>query len=96
LNFPSKVPEEVMTFARKIFEEFNVPFISLDIGFDGSKCFLFEFQFVLFGQYAVEQSQWHFVFNGKWNQIKERTTPEKEFVLSIHNYIQKAGKINVT
>jgi len=90
LSFPQETPEQVLSYAKQVFERFAVPFISIDIGYDGSTCHLFEFQFVLFGQYAVEHSPWHFVWDkGKWNRIVARTTAEKELVQAVHNYIKK-------
>jgi glutathione synthase/RimK-type ligase-like ATP-grasp enzyme len=90
LSFPSEVPEEVLSFARQIFESFDIPFISMDVGFDGSTCYLFEFQFVFFGQYAVERSQWHFFRDKeKWNRMETTSIAEEEMVQSVHAYIKK-------
>jgi len=62
----------------------------MDIGYDGQQCYLFEFQFVLFGQYAVEKSPGYFHWNkDRWNFVEKRSIVEEEFVLSTHSYIQK-------
>lgn len=89
LQFPDNVPDIVLNYAKIIFKKFNVPFISIDIGYNGKECFLFEFQFISFGQYAVDKSPWHFIFeNNKWILIKENTNAEREFVSSIDAYIK--------
>jgi len=90
LSFPKEVPQKVLSCAKQIFESFDVPFISMDIGYDGNTCYLFEFQFVLFGQYAVERSQWHFVFDdSRWNRKETSSIVEEEMLQSVHAYIQK-------
>ena len=90
LSFPKNVPREVLLYARQVFENFQVPFISIDVGYDEKHCYLFEFQFVLFGQYAVEKSPWYFRWNeNEWNRVEKRSVVEDELVLSTHTYIQK-------
>lgn len=89
LQFPNNIPNIVLNYAKTIFEGFNVPFISIDIGYNEKECFLFEFQFISFGQYAVDKSPWHFKFiNNEWILNKEKTNAEKEFVSSVHAYIK--------
>lgn len=93
LSFPKDVPREVLTFAKQIFENFDVPFVSLDIGYDGKTCYLFEFQFVLFGQYTVEHSAWYFFWNEtEWSRADKRSVVEDEFALAIHMHVQKKHK----
>ena len=90
LSFPKNVPQEVLSFAKQIFENFKVPFISIDVGHYRKMCYLLEFQFVLFGQYATEKSPWHFLWSeGTWNHVEKVCMVEDEFVLSVHAYIQK-------
>ena len=38
------MPKEVLNYAEKIYNDLNVPNLSLDIAFDGNECYLFEFQ----------------------------------------------------
>ncbi|MCR4285700.1 MAG: hypothetical protein NUW00_02265, partial [Candidatus Kaiserbacteria bacterium] len=93
LSFPKNVPQEVLSYARQVFETFKVPFISIDVGYDGQLCYLFEFQFVLFGQYVIEKSPRYFHWNeNRWNCVENRSVVEDELVLSTHSYIQKRNK----
>lgn len=90
LKFPKSVPDTVLNYAKMVFEGFRAPFISIDIGYNKKECFLFEFQFISFGQYAVDKSPWHFKFiNNEWVLNKENTTAEKEFVSSVDAYIKR-------
>lgn len=90
LSFPENVPQDVLSYAKRVFENFKVPLTSLDIGYDGETCYLFEFQFVPFGTYAVEKSPWYFYWNeNRWDRVEKRSVVEDEFVLSTHSYIQK-------
>ena len=92
LSFPEMVPGAVFNEARRVYSAFNVPYASLDIGFDGEKAYLLEFQFVQFGQYAVEKSPHRFRFSDKgWELIRGTTNAEDELVASVHAFIKKGG-----
>ncbi len=92
LSFPKEVPLQVLDFAHQNFSAFDVPFASIDVGFDGRDCYLFEFQFVMFGQYAVERSGWFFMKNENgWTRRDEKTSAENELVVAVHQYLQKKG-----
>lgn len=89
LSFPTEVPHQVLDFAQLAFCAFDAPYSSIDIGFDGQTCYLFEFQFVMFGQHAVEHSKWHFVKNGSgWKRVEEIVSAENELVSAVHEYVQ--------
>lgn len=94
LSFPKEVPLGVLDFAHQTFFAFDVPYASLDIGFDGKNCYLFEFQFVMFGQYAVERSGWFFTKNKNgWARRDEKTSAENELVSAVHQDIQRKGGV---
>lgn len=92
LSFPEVVPSAVLDEAKRIHAVFNVPYVSLDIGYDGTKTYLLEFQFVQFGQYAVEKSPHRFRWlNERWELTRGTTTAESEIAASVHAFIQKGG-----
>ena len=94
LSFPKEVPLQVLDFAHHTFSVFDVPYASFDIGFDGNSCYLFEFQFVMFGQFAVERSEWFFTKGKKgWTRRDEKTSVESELVTAVHQHIQKKGGV---
>jgi glutathione synthase/RimK-type ligase-like ATP-grasp enzyme len=88
-TFIDELPDEVLDFAEKVFIFFDVPFISIDVGYDGKKCYLFEFQFVEFGQRAIQRSSCYFQkLRNLWIRIEQKSNAESEFVNSIHKYIK--------
>lgn len=89
-TFIDELPDAVLDFAKSVFTYFDVPFISIDVGYDGKQCYLFEFQFVEFGQRAVQRSKCYFQKPGNaWVRVEQKSKAEIEFVNSIHEYIQK-------
>ncbi len=94
-TFIDKLPDSVLDFAKSVFTFFDVPFISIDVGYDGRRCYLFEFQFVEFGQRAVQRSNCYFrKSENTWVRIEQKSKAEIEFVNSIHRYIQEKGGEN--
>ena len=90
LSHPQILPEGMLDFAKKIFEHFDVPYISLDIAYDSKWLFLIEFQFLMFGTYTLEKSTFYFQqIEGKWVKVNGTSIVEKEFVLSVADYIKK-------
>ncbi|MBU4493285.1 MAG: hypothetical protein KKA61_02850 [Nanoarchaeota archaeon] len=90
LSFPESPPKELLDYAEKVFKYFNVPFISIDIAEAEGVYYLLEFQFLSFGQYALEKSKFYWnKKNGKWNKIEEMTVLEEQFAKSISKYINK-------
>ncbi len=88
--FVDTLPDAVLDFANQVYDSFDVPFISLDIGYDRNQCYLFEFQFVEFGQRAVQRSNHYFQKKESgWERISQQSKAEHEFVRSVHQYIQK-------
>jgi glutathione synthase/RimK-type ligase-like ATP-grasp enzyme len=92
-NF-STVPDDeipgLLDFCQKLTLELESPIIGMDIGFDGSKYHLFEFQCIHIGPFTLHNSQyWHEYVEGNWLKIKGKTSLEEEFCRSIHEYVQK-------
>lgn len=89
-NYDVELPEGLLNYAKKVFESFNVPYIALDIGVKGNRFFLFEFQFLSFGQYTLEKSSFHYHFKDeKWQKQFEKPDLEKEIATSVSEYIRK-------
>lgn len=91
LSFPVEVPVGLLDYAQKVFVFFKTPFISLDIGIYNGDFFLFEFQFVSFGQYALEKSSFYFKKNdfSHWEKIEEYSILEDDFVYAVDKYINQ-------
>jgi glutathione synthase/RimK-type ligase-like ATP-grasp enzyme len=90
--FPSLLPPGLLDYAADIFKAFDNPFLSLDVGYKDGKFYLFEFQFLCLGQYALEKSHWYFMKNNEgWKQVWENPDLEREFANSIGEYIHRRG-----
>jgi hypothetical protein len=90
LSYPKVLPDGLLEFAQKVFIYFNVPNISLDIAFNGKAFYVMEAQFLYFGTYTIEHSEFYFIKeNGQWRIIEDRSSLEKEYVRSIVQYLKK-------
>ncbi len=90
ITFNIKLPDGLLDFAKSVYEAFNVPFISLDIGYKDNTFFLFEFQFVCLGQYAIEKSTFFYsIKDSSWVITKEIPCVELEFVSSTVSFIKR-------
>lgn len=86
--FKKKLPSGMLAYAHSIKEFFDVPHISLDIGFDGNKFHLIEFQFLYFGTTTLEKAPFYFVKNDEtWDIIDEVSDLEEVYVSSIVDYL---------
>jgi glutathione synthase/RimK-type ligase-like ATP-grasp enzyme len=84
------LPEGLLDFSKKIFDGFDVPYIALDIGVKDKEFFVFEFQFLSFGQYTLEKSKFFYQLEeGGWEKINEEPDLEREITTSVTNYINK-------
>jgi len=57
-------PDGLLDYARSLLRQFDEPYLSLDICFDGSKFYLIECQGVHFGPYTLLNAPKHYVWNG--------------------------------
>lgn len=88
-SFPDNPPIKILDFAHEIFKKLKVPFASIDVAFKKNKPYLLEFQFVSFGQHALEKSDFYFSKeNGSWRKIKGKSILEQEFARSIDEHIK--------
>jgi hypothetical protein len=80
----------ILDYAQQVRTFFDVPWASLDIGFDGATCYLFEFQFLMFGTATIESSPSHFQkLAGTWHLSKEHLEVEEVFAESLAQYIPR-------
>lgn len=82
--FQKTIPEGMLDYALAVRKQFNVPFISLDLGFDGKLFHLIEFQFINFGTTTIEKAPFYFLSNNyTWEIVNEKSDLEKVYVDSI-------------
>lgn len=88
--FKRELPDGLLDFAVGIKDYFNVPNISLDIGYDGKNFHLIEFQFLHFGTTTIEKSKFHFIkTNSRWSCIDGESDLEETYVQSIVEFISE-------
>ncbi len=87
-NYDAPMPNGLLDFSKKVFEGFNVPYIAIDIGVKENDFFVFEFQFLSFGQYTLEKSNYFYSLKeNKWVKTEEKPDLEREIVVSLVDYI---------
>lgn len=83
-------PIHVCRYALEVFKKLNVPHVSLDIAWDGSRCHLIEFQAVSFGCLTMERSSWFFRPDGdEWRIVHETPVLENEYVRSMVQFLSR-------
>ena len=87
--YPKELPSGLLDYCNAVFNYFDVPFISLDIAYDGSNFYVLEMQFLYFGTYTIEKSEYYFrkSENG-WSLVSAKSQLEKEYADSITNYLK--------
>lgn len=89
LSFQRDLPEGLLDFSEKCFNLFKSPQASFDIGFNGKDFFLFEAQFIYFGTYTIENSDFYFKKdNDNWNCVEGKSILEKEYVNSVLEFLE--------
>lgn len=93
MRFNSEIdlPSGILDYAKQVFEGFDAPYMALDIGVKDGAFYLFEFQFLSFGQYTLEKSKFYYRLDesGKWNKEYETPDLEREISNSVSVYINK-------
>lgn len=86
----------LLDFSKKLYLELDVPMLAIDVGFDGERYHLIEFQCIHFGPYTLQASEYYYSFdNEKWVKIYGKSDLEYEFVNSIISYISKSKRSDV-
>ena len=88
LEYRREFPEGLLDFAEKCFGAFRAPQASLDIGYDGSRYYLFEAQYVCFGTYTIENSSFYFTRNEEgWTCVDGSSCLEEEYAESLARFL---------
>lgn len=87
-RFTANIPDGILDYAKEFYESENVPFLSMDIGFDGNSFYLMEFQALYFGTVTLQKSPFYFENEDiKWNIVHETSVLENVFAEAVVNYI---------
>ena len=88
-NYDIELPKGLLDYTKKVFESFDVPYIALDVGIKENDFFLFEFQFLSFGQDTLEKSSFYYhLSDGKWQKEFEKPDLEREIATSVSQFIK--------
>ena len=83
---------QLLEFSKEMFFAFDCPILSLDVGYDGAACHLLEFQFLHFGTFTAERSDYCYMAeNGEWAEIHEKCQLEFVTASAISDYVQRKG-----
>ena len=89
-NYDIELPQGLLDYAKDIFNSFDTPYMALDIGVKDNEFFLFEFQFLSFGQYTLEKSKFFYSLeNSEWKKKLEKPDLEREIAISVAEFIKR-------
>lgn len=87
--WPDHVPDALLDTAKQVFSSFHVPYLSLDIAWDGAQYHVLEFQFVSFGPLTLQRSTCFFHYDaGAWHKHHEQPCLERELAASVIRYVE--------
>ena len=88
-EYASMPPEGLFDLAKHYKKVLNVPFLSMDIFYDGKNFYIGEFQIMNFGTVGQLKSDGYFIFeqNG-WVKVPEKLSIEQAYVESITDYLK--------
>jgi glutathione synthase/RimK-type ligase-like ATP-grasp enzyme len=90
----ARIVDGLLDFAWQVFNCLDVPHTSLDIGYDGTDFYLFEFQCLYFGTAGIPYSNDYFLkTNKKWEIISEKIDIEKVYSESIVEFLKRKNLI---
>lgn len=83
-------PQALLDSAKVIFEKLDVPFISLDLAYDGKKTYIIEMQGLNFGPITLVNSPHYFSkVNNKWTKVEGVSDLEDEYANACLYYIRQ-------
>ena len=86
----AEAPKGVFDYSQNIFEKLNVPHVSIDIAYDGSKFYLLEFQALYFGTAGIPYSKGFFQKKtNEWEFVEKKIDIEKVYADSIVWFLNK-------
>jgi len=87
-DFNVEKNQELLTYAKNIFDRINTPMLSMDIAFNGEQYYLIEFQASHFGVSALIKSEGYYsLINNKWDIISAPSNLETEIAESVIKFI---------
>lgn len=86
----AEFPSEMFPFVRDYYQALDVPNLSIDFGYDGSKGYVFEYQAIHYGTYTQQKSKDYYEYiNGNWEIKENNLSVEEVYVHSIVEYLKR-------
>lgn len=87
------VPVCVLDFARGALDKLDLPWASFDIAYDGTQCYLLEYQGIHFGLTTAEKGLFYYVrdSHGVWEKRMGRIHVETEMATIIADALRRGG-----
>jgi len=86
----SEFPIQMLDTINKIYDDLDVPHLSLDFAFDGELGYVIEFQAIHFGTSTLEYCKDCYTKNaGEWTLEKQTFDQEEEYVWGLAHYLRK-------
>ncbi len=80
----------LLTYAEKVYNHFDNPFLSMDIVFNGQEYFLIEFQASHFGVSAITKSKGYYSkLKNQWTFCEDKSIVEYEIADSLIRYLKR-------
>lgn len=84
-----ELPKGIFDYALKVFNQANVPQLSIDVAYDGTRFYLIEFQALFFGTVGhVKSDGFYSLINRRWEFIPKKLDLEQVYAESIDYYIK--------
>jgi glutathione synthase/RimK-type ligase-like ATP-grasp enzyme len=93
-TYDFKATDELLNYAKHIFECFDTPCLSIDVGFGDNKFYLFEFQASHFGIVTMARNKGYYkMIHNNWEFVPNKIIFEKELASSLILYLHKKDLI---
>lgn len=86
----SEFPIQMLSYLREFYLNLDLPNLSIDFGYDGTKGYVFEYQAVHYGTYTQQKSNDYYEYeNGDWRLKQNDLKLEEVYVYSIVEYLKR-------
>jgi len=89
----SGIPDVVLSLVEQVYNKLDVPHLSVDVAFDGSRAYLFEFQAIYFGTSTHNLCEKYFIKQeGQWVLQKKTLDQEGVYAWGVAHYLARRGQ----
>ena len=84
------IPNGIFDYTKSVYDQLNVPMLSIDIAYANDQFYTLEFQFVGFGTSGQQLSENYFILkDGEWIPIYEELELEEVYASSVVKYLSR-------